>query len=593
MRNQAYFALNQQNLCGIIFLEILPLCGGLEFNMKFSDMKYLRPDMGVLKLRAAETAAKISGASSADEAAEAYLEWDKAAGGFSTMNSLCYIRHTINTEDAFYDKENEFFDNNGPAFTEYCQAVAKALSESPFRPQLEEKFGRVMFANIDIALRSFEPQIIPDMQEENKLSTEYEKLIASAQIDFDGKKLTLSQLTPYKQSADDAVRRSAWAAESAFYKEHADELDSIYDKMVTLRHNMAKKMHFENYVTLGYLNMCRNCYDAEDVSAFRNAVVKYIVPVADRLYREQAERLGVKYPLSYADTAISYRDGNAVPKGTPDDILEAGRKFYHELSPETAEFFDFMMGNELMDVLSRKGKAAGGYCTELPDFEAPFIFANFNGTQGDVEVITHEAGHAFAAYTSRKIRPTDNQLPTIESCEIHSMTMEFFGWASAEDFFGEDADKFCRKHLADALKFIPYGTMVDHFQHIVYEHPEYTPADRINEWKRLTGIYMPWIDLDGSPFYGEGRAWQRQTHIYERPFYYIDYCLAQTVALEFWTIMQKDRKEAFERYMKLVRLGGRETFDGLVAAAGLDTPFGDDALRTVAEAADRWLHPVQ
>ena len=557
--------------------------------MKFSEMKYVRPDMEVLRQAAAQAVDAIANAANADEAAEAYLSWDKAGGSYATMNSLCYIRHTINTEDKFYDEENEFFDNAGPDFTELNQSVAKAVAESSFRNELEKKFGRVLFINTDIFLKSFSSEIIPEMQADNKLSTEYEKLIASAQIDFDGKKLTLSQLTPYKQSPDDKVRHSAWAAESAFYKEHEQELDRIYDDMVKVRQTMAEKLGYENYVKLGYLNMCRNCYTAEDVAKFREAVVKYIVPVADRLRREQAERIGVAYPMKYADTAVFYRDGNAVPQGSPEDILEAGRRFYRQLSPQTAEFFDFMMENELMDVLSRKGKAAGGYCTELSDFSSPFIFANFNGTQGDVEVITHEAGHAFAAYTTRDVFPTDNRQPTLESCEIHSMTMEFFGWASAEDFFGKDSGKFCRKHLSDALTFIPYGTMVDHFQHIVYQHPEYSPAMRIAEWKRLTAIYMPWIDLDGSPFYGEGRAWQRQTHIYERPFYYIDYCLAQTVALEFWAIMQTDRAEAFERYMKLVSLGGTETFDGLVAAAGLDTPFGDEALKTVAEAAVKWL----
>ncbi|MGN1088876.1 MAG: M3 family oligoendopeptidase [Huintestinicola sp.] len=557
--------------------------------MKFNDMKYSRPDPEALKKAAAETVEKIKNAPDADAAAESYLEWDRTAGSFYTMNSLCYIRHTINTEDKFYSDENDFFDEVSPELTECGQNVAKALCESKFRPQLEEKFGRVLFINNDIFLRSFSPEIIPDMQEDNKLCTEYEKLMASAQIDFEGKKLTISQLSPYKQSPDDDIRHRAWAAESGFYKEHEQEFDRIYDDMVKQRNSMAVKMGYDNFVKLGYLKMCRNSYTAEDVARFREAVVKYIVPIADRLYREQAERLGVSYPLKYADTAIAYRDGNALPKGTPEEILEAGRRFYHKLSPQTAEFFDFMMENELMDVLSRKGKAPGGYCTELGDYEAPFIFANFNGTQGDVEVITHEAGHAFAFYTARKMTPSDNRQPTLESCEIHSMTMEFFGWESAEDFFGKDAAKFCHKHLADAVEFIPYGTMVDHFQHIVYEHPEYTPEKRIEEWKRLTSIYMPWIDMDGSPFFGEGRAWQRQTHIYERPFYYIDYCLAQTVALEFWAIMQRDRTEAFDRYMKLVSLGGTETFDGLVAAAGLDTPFGDDALRTVAQAAEEWL----
>ncbi|MGN0642244.1 MAG: M3 family oligoendopeptidase [Huintestinicola sp.] len=558
--------------------------------MKFSEMKYVRPDMESIAQQSAKCVSDIENAQTADDAAAAYLAWDKVCGTFSTMSSLVYIRHTINTEDEFYDKETEYFDEISPAFTEYNQNVSKALVKSRFRAELEKKFGYVLFKNADIFLKAFDPALIPDMQEENKLSTEYEKLIASAQIDFDGKKLTISQLTPYKQSADDNIRHAAWAAESGFYKEHEADLDRIYDEMVRLRNNMAKKMGYENYIPLGYNIMLRNCYTQSDVERFRAAVVRYVVPLADKLYREQAERLGVKYPLCYADTAVFCREGNAAPKGSAEDILAAGRRFYHGLSEETGKFIDFMLDNELMDVLSRKGKAAGGYCTELPDYGSPFIFANFNGTQGDVEVITHEAGHAFAAYEARDIYPLDNRQPTLESCEIHSMSMEFFGWAAAEDFFGEDAHKFCLKHLADAVEFIPYGTMVDHFQHIVYEHPEYSPEKRIEEWKRLTGIYMPWIDLDGSPFYGEGRAWQRQTHIYQRPFYYIDYCLAQTAALQFWALMQEDRADAFERYMKLVRLSGSETFDGLIAAAGLDTPFGDDALRKVSEAAVKWLN---
>lgn len=558
--------------------------------MKFSEMKYVRPDMDGIKTAALKAAEAVLEAHSAEEAANAYLDWDKTAGSFSTMASLCYIRHTINTEDGFYSGENDFFDSASPAFTEYNNQVVKALADSPFRGELEEKFGRVMFLNADISLKSFSPEVIPEMQEENKLTTEYEKLIASAKINFDGKVLTVSQLTPYMQSPDDEVRHAAWAAESGFYRGHSGTLDEIYDKLVKIRHKQAVKMGFDNFVELGYLRMCRNCYTPSDVAKFREAVIKYLVPAADMIYRDQAERLGVNYPLKYPDTSIFYRDGNAVPKGSPDDIVEAGKRFYRELSPETGEFFDFMTENGLMDLLSRKGKAAGGYCTELYDYESPFIFANFNGTQGDVEVITHEAGHAFAAYTNRHRRPEETALPTLESCEIHSMTMEFFGWKSAEDFFGKDAEKFCRKHLADAVKFIPYGTMVDHFQHIIYENPELSPEDRIKEWKKLTGIYMPWIDLDGSPFYGEGRAWQRQTHIYERPFYYIDYCLAQTAALEFWEIMQRDEKQAFERYMKLVRLGGSETFDGLIAAAGLETPFGDEALKKVAKSAEDWLN---
>ena len=400
---------------------------------------------------------------------------------------------------------------------------------------------------------------------------------------------TLSQLTPFKQSPDDAQRLAAWKAEGAWYMSHKDKLDSIYDELVHLRDAMGKKLGHSDYIPLGYDRMRRNCYTKEDVEAFRKAVVKHIVPLADAVYRRQAERLGKEYPMNYADNALEFRSGNPKPQGTPDDILAAGKKFYHELSPETAEFIDFMYDNELLDVLSKKGKAGGGYCTTLGSYNCPFIFANFNGTSHDVEVITHEAGHAFANFTGRFIVPGECQWPSLEACEVHSMSMEFFAWPWAEYFFGPDARKFRYTHLSGALTFIPYGTMVDHFQHLVYEKPEMSPAERNETWRELTAVYMPWMKLDDIPFYGEGRAWQRQHHIYESPFYYIDYCLAQTVSLQFWAEIQKDAKAAWEKYMAYTRPAGTKTFKELVAGAGLDSPFGEAAMKTIAEAAGKWL----
>lgn len=561
--------------------------------MKFNDMPYSRPDFELLSKQVAELTERMKNAASFDEANKVFVEYCGITTDVETDYSLSYIRHSINTEDEFYDKEAEFWDETLPAMQELMQLFALSMLGSPYRRQFEEAYGELMFKNIEISLKAFSPEIIPEMQEENKLTTEYAKLIASAQIPFDGGIYTLSQLSPHKQVVDDNKRLEAWKAEGGFYTENGEKLDEIYDKLVHLRDEMGRKLGYKNYIQLGYYRMNRNSYTAEDVERFRHAVIKYIVPIADRLYREQAKRIGASYPLNYSDMALSFRTGNPTPKGTPEEILEHGKRFYHELSPETAEFIDFMYENELLDVLSRKGKEGGGYCTGLPRYKAPFIFANFNGTAHDVEVITHEAGHAFADYTARNIFPPENQNPTMESCEIHSMSMEFFAWPWQEGWFGEDTEKFYYSHLSGALTFIPYGTMVDHFQHIVYEKPEMTPAERHDTWKKLMADYMPWVRIDGEiPFYGEGKNWQRQSHIYENPFYYIDYCLAQTVALQFWAVMQKDMTDAWRRYMTLVGNAGTMTFDGLVASAGLATPFGDTALKEVAEAAVVWLDKV-
>lgn len=559
--------------------------------MKFNEMKYTRPDMSAIKAKVGELTDRMNNAKTFAEFDAAYKEYCDLMNDSSTDINLCYVRHTIDTADKFYDAENDYIDEITPEFAEMDNAVNMALVKTPFRKEFTEKYGDILIKNTEIALKAFSPEIMPDMQEENKLTSEYVKLISSAQIEFDGGTYTLSQLSPFKQTTDDVKRLAAWKADGGFYMSNGEKLDEIYDKLVKVRTRMAQKLGYKNFIELGYYRMGRNCYTAADVDKFRDAVRKYLVPIADQLYREQAKRTGMNYPLNHSDMQIAFKSGNPVPAGSADDILAHAKKFYHELSPETHEFIDFMYDNELLDVLSKKGKAAGGYCTSLERYKSPFIFANFNGTQHDVEVMTHEAGHAFAAYTAFKNElPSQLCSPSMEACECHSMSMEFFAWPWEKGFFGNDTDKFYYSHLFGAVTFIPYGTMVDHFQHIVYENPELTPAQRHEKWAELTKIYMPWVALDGAvPFYGEGRAWQRQTHIYEVPFYYIDYCLAQTIALEFWAIMQKDRHEAWERYMKFLSLGGTKTYTELVAAADLDTPFGEDALRKVAEVANAWL----
>ena len=557
--------------------------------MKFSEMKYEKPDFEKLAERAEKIRAEIEGAATFDDADKAFMEYNSYSKHIATLYSLAYIRHTIDTNDKFYDEQQEFWDSSLPQLQAYDNKIGKSLLDSKFRPQLEEKYGKIYFLNTEIERKGFAPEIIPDLQEENKLTTEYGKLIASAQIDFDGGKKTISEMSLYKQSSDDKIRNAAWEAEGRFYRDHSAELDEIYDKLVKVRTAQAKKLGYENYIPLGYAKMIRNCYDMNDVDKFRKAVVKYVVPVADRLYREQAERTGLPYPMTFSDAALKFRSGNPMPCVDSDGILAHGRRFYHELSPETAEFIDVMFDNELLDVLSKKGKAGGGYCDSIADYSVPFIFANFNGTSDDVEVMTHEAGHAFAFYMARNVVPYSCSSPTYEACECHSMSMEFFAWKWAEGFFGKETEKFKYSHLFDAIKFIPYGTMVDHFQHLMYEKPELTPAQRHEEWKKLTAVYMPWMKLDGSVFYGEGMGWQRQMHIYERPFYYIDYCLAQTISLEFWALSQQDYKSAWDKYMKFVKQAGTKTFTEIIDIAGLDTPFGEKALEAVAKTAADWL----
>lgn len=558
--------------------------------MKFSEIPYERPNIANLKARMDDRIEQMEQSGSYRAAETVFLAMQKLTSAYETAYSLVSIRHSLNTNDEFYAAEMDFFDNIGPEMEAYAQRWNRALVDNPYRDRLEMTYGKLMFRNAELALKSFSPEIIPECQRENALSTEYQKLIASAQISFEGQTYTISQMSPFKQALEDDRRLAAWKAEASFYKEHSEELNRIYDEMVHLRDTMGKKLGYDGYTQLGYYRMGRNCYDKSDIERFRDAVRTYLVPLAARIYQKQAERIGKSYPMNFADNALTFRSGNPRMICSSEELLRYTKEFYHNLSPETAEFIDFMYENELLDLESRPGKAGGGYCTSLPDYRSPFVFANFNGTNDDIEVVTHELGHAFANYRARKIVPLEYQWPTMEACEVHSMSMEFFGWEMAPLVFGDDTPKFLYNHLADALTFIPYGTMVDHFQHIIYEQPDLTPAERHDVWRKLLGEYMPWIKLDDEiPFYGEGQGWQRQMHIYENPFYYIDYCLAETAALQFWTRIQQDRAAAWDTYMAYTRPAGTKTFLELLKGAGLDSPFEEKALREICETASHWL----
>ena len=557
--------------------------------MKFTEMPYTRPDLDALRTEYQAVVRRIREAASAQEAADAYRELDDVTKTVNTSISLAYVRHTIDTTDEFYDRENDFANEAMPQIQEMQQDVIQALLGSPFRAELEEKLGKLLFTNLEIAQRSFDPVNMDLMAEENRLQSQYQKLYASAAVEWEGQIIPLPKLGPYKQSPDRAVRRRAYEAEGRWFDSHQAELDELYDKLVKNRTQQARNLGYDNYLPLGYDRLGRNCYGPKQVASFRDQIAEDMVPIVARVKKDQEKRLGVD-KLKFYDDLLIFPDGNADPYGTPEEILEAGHQMYRELSPETAEFADFLFGNELLDVLSKAGKAPGGYCTSFDAYQAPFIFSNFNGTSGDVDVLTHEAGHAFAFYrASRKGYLSDLVNATMETCECHSMSMEFLTAPWHELFFKDRTRKYEIGHCEEALIFIPYGCMVDEFQHVMYEKPDLTPAQRNEKWLELEAKYRPWIDFDGLPFYSRGAGWQRQLHIYECPLYYIDYCMAQTVAFQFWIASLADRADAWNRYLRFLDAGGTKTFQELVETAGLKVPYASGAIREIGQAVSRWI----
>ena len=556
--------------------------------MKFRDMPYERVDFTQVEKEMKELTKALSQAASGEEQFEIHKKYYALTDRVNTLMTIAMIRFNGNTTDEFYTKEQEYYDEQSPVYSNLLLEYQKQLYDSPYRAYLEEKIGPVAFKNMELAQKAMDAKLIPLMQEENSLTMEYDKLIAGAKIQFDGKELNLSLMRPYLTSRDRSVREAAWKTATAFFEENGAKLDEIYDKLVKNRTAQARAMGYENYLELGYYRMMRNCYGKEEVEAFRRQVKEYLVPFAEKLHQRRRERLGLEH-LMYYDENVYFPEGNPAPIGTPEEILAAGQKMYGELSPETKEFFDFMQENELFDVLGRKNKRAGGYMTYLPLYQAPFIFANFNGTSGDVDVITHECGHAFQGYISGKDPIREHADITMETAEIHSMSMEFFAEKWIPLFFGDRAKDYVDMHLEDAAAFIPYGCMVDEFQHIVYENPDLTPAERNAAWRRLEKEYKPHLDYGDNKYLADGAYWQRQTHIYSSPLYYIDYCLAQTCALQYKVKMDADFEEAWKSYLKLCRLSASDFFTNMIKEAELNSPFEDGCLKNIVEKLEKYV----
>ncbi|MTH53184.1 M3 family oligoendopeptidase [Bacillus mangrovi] len=560
--------------------------------MRFEEYTYKRPDLAVMKEQFHNALAAFERAGTLEEQEKAMKEMYQVRNAADTMANICYIRHSIDTNDEFYKNEQDYMDELQPHIQGLVTEFYKILVQSKFRKELEEKWGRQLFDLAETQLKTFKDEVLADLQEENRLSTEYTKLTASAKIEFDGQEYTLAQLQPLTESTDRMLRKRASEAKFNFFSSQADQFDEIYDKLVNVRTRIAKKLGFTTFTELGYARMNRIDYNAEMAARFRRQVEESIVPIATRLYERQQERLGLN-ELYYYDEPVQYTNGNAVPKGNPDWILENGKKMYEEMSPETDEFFRFMTQKNLMDLLAKKGKAGGGYCTYIADYEAPYIFANFNGTSGDIDVLTHEVGHAFQVYMSRGFEVAEYQWPTHEACEIHSMSMEFFAWPWMDLFFEEDAEKYKFSHLSGALQFIPYGVAVDEFQHFIYDHPEATPAERNQAWRELEKKYMPHRKYEDSHYLEQGGFWQKQSHIYNSPFYYIDYTLAQICALQYWKQLHENRDAAWSSYLDLCKKGGSKAFLGLVETAGLRSPFEEGTVQSVVGEINEWLDQVE
>lgn len=509
---------------------------------------------------------------SANTAKVAIKHWNKFMNELATDTQIITVRYTIDTTNPVYKNAQEKLDEISPLISNYSSKYEKILVKAPYRKELEKLYGPYLFKMYENGLKAFDEKIIPELIEENKLTSKYDEIMGGAQILFRGETYNLSQLGKFCSSEDRQTRKEASIAMDNWLGEHEQEIADVYDKLVHLRDEMAKKLGFKNFVELGYLRLGRTDYDAKMVAGYRDQIKQDVVPLAQKLFKKQMKELGIKNPQTY-DYNLKFKTGNPKPVGDSVVLTGIAKSMYEDMSKESAEFINFMIDGHLLDLDARAGKAPGGYCTYFPLYKAPFIFSNFNGTEGDVNVLCHEGGHAFQAYLSSPIKIPEYQEPTMESAEIHSMSMEFFTWPYMDRFFGKDADKYRYAHLTDAIEFLPYGITIDEFQHWVYEHPNATHEERCAKYLEIERANLPNRKYDDCPIAAKGTRWMRQSHVFGSPFYYIDYTLAQVVAFQFLAEDLKNHERAWKKYVKLCKLGGSLPFTGLLNKVHLRNPF--------------------
>ena len=561
--------------------------------MKFQDMPYERPDADALKKAYEEAAEKLLKAETYGEARSAFLEVQEEEEKAETMESICYIRNTIDTTDAFYNDELLAIREADASLIPVRQLYQKALSGSIFRGDLEKEFGPQLLRLVDASLKSSDERIVPEVIREGEVSMDYQKDSAAAFTEFRGEKCNFYGLLKHMESTDREERREAFLAWAGLYESISGKLDARYDELVSLRVSMAEKMGFKSYTDLAYLNMERFDYGPEQAAAFRRQIREIVTPAVEKLRERQRKRLGLDRLFFYDETLL-FPEGNPSPIGTTEELVEKAQAMYREMSPETGEFFDFMVKYRLFDLKTRPGKHMGGYMASIPAYKAPFIFSNFNGTSADVDVLTHEAGHAFQGYLSMRSIPVRMiQGSTAEVSEIHSMTMEHFAYPWMESFFGDKAEDYVTGHLVGSLAVLPYMASVDEFQHRVYEKPDMDAADRRRTWREIEKAYMPWRDYDGEPFLEEGGFWMQKQHIFLYPFYYIDYALAQMGASYLYGLSKTDPEKAWKDYLTLLKAGGTKSYFELLSLAGIPNPFEEGNVEKcvghmIREALDRY-----
>jgi len=498
-----------------------------------------------------------------------------------------YIRMTCYTDNKEYSKRyQDFVENIQPQIAPLADQLNKKMAASPFLVQLENESGfKILIRNLKKDIELFREENIPLFTQINTETQKYAQISGAMTVEMEGKELTLQQAGVILQSTDRGKREEAYRKISARRLKDKQELDELFSKLVGLRHQVSMNAGFTNFRDYMFKSYGRFDYTPQDCFDFHDAIASEVVPILNELSKERKEKLKVASlrPWDKAVDPEGREPLKAFENGS--DLTEKAIACFHRLDPFLGQCLEIMKSMGHLDLESRKGKAPGGYNYPLAEIGVPFIFMNATSTMRDMTTIMHEGGHAVHNFLTKDLPLSDFKSPPMEVAELASMSMELISMDAWDIFFpdAEDLKRAKREQLEDIIETLPWVATIDQFQHWIYENPTHSLDDRKKNWNAVFARYADtvtdWSGLEEGRDYG----WQKQLHLYEVPFYYIEYGMAQLGAIALWRNYKLNKDQGLEGYMNALKLGNLTTIPEIYKAANIRFDFSKTYIKELMD----------
>ncbi len=513
------------------------------------------------------------------------LDWSELESVLGEVSCRRYVAMTCNTANENAAKAyTDFVENVQPIMNEYDDKLNKKLVAHPAKDALKGEFGE-WFKGVQVSLDLFSPDNIPLETEENKEIQAYQKITGGMSVEFEGKTQTMQQLAAYMERTDRELRERAWRAMWERRLQDKEALDKAFDNLFALRKQIAKNSHCKDYIDYIFLAKHRFDYSPADCEAFHESIEKLVLPLQKEIYKKRAQKMGVDRLRPWDLNVDPLNRAPLKPYRTGDELIEKVDQIFESIHPQAGKWAREMQAKKLIDPDSRLGKAPGGYQIGFDESRLPFIFMNSACTDRDIYTLLHESGHSFHqfALAGQPIFPY-RDVPA-EFAEVASMSMELIGTSNLKPFYGDDKEAIARSiagELEDVIWLFPWVASVDSFQHRLYSFPEHTASDRSDIWTEIMDRYDTGVDYSGLEAVRRN-LWQKQLHIFECPFYYIEYGIAQIGALQVWANFKKDPKKAIDDLFRAESLGSSRPLPELFAAANIKFDFTPKTLEPLMQ----------